>query len=203
MNELWFSFTMDKAPPEVISATPTDGSVEAPLNTEIVVEFSEPMDTDSVGSALSISPYAEKSFDWSSDNTVLTIEILAPLDHETRYSITIGTGAEDTVGKSMESEYSFGFTTVKGPDTEDGKDGSKSSVLMLTLLSVIIIIIIIAVLLIGNSGKKAKKEGGRAQLGALPQTISCPDCSRPFEVTGGPTPMKVQCPFCGTSGVLR
>ncbi len=103
----------DATPPTVSDTTPT-GS-DAQVGTTITVTFSEPMNQTATEEAFSVSPSVVGTFSWSA--TTLTFTPTSPLSYETLYEVTMGTGATDLAGNSLELPYSWQFTTTSTSDT--------------------------------------------------------------------------------------
>lgn len=110
---------LDATPPYVIYTSPYDGATEQPLNTVVMVGFSEPMDTDSVNASTSIDAGASiSSYSWNAQDDTLTL-ILSGLVNSTTYTVTIDVGASDKAGNPLSSVFTTSFTTISamGPDT--------------------------------------------------------------------------------------
>jgi hypothetical protein len=111
--------------PYVVSVTPTNGTTGVASNSKIVITFSEPMDTFSVASALSIPPLASNSFAqvWSTDNKILTITPSSGLTYATgasiastpplTYSVNLSATAADDGGTAMGAPYTSNFNTLR------------------------------------------------------------------------------------------
>jgi ribosomal protein S27E len=180
-------------PPSIVSISPSNGTKDVELETEIVIEFSEPMNTDSVESAISITPYSDFWFSWSNEDKNLTITFTEPLEYMTEYQITIDTGAEDLEGNGLEESYEFVFTTKGKSEEED----FPIVYLLLTLLFIMAAVIITWLVLAKR--KKAPKETTQAKI-ETPQVIqvTCPHCNKPLQVNDTGMTMNVSCPFCST-----
>ena len=115
-----FNFTMggDTTPPRVVVSSqdpvspfpqPTSTVLDRSIN--IVITFSEGMDTPTVEGAFSLNPATNGVFSWNStSNTVLTFNPNSDLANATTYTATIGTGAKDLAGNSLKDSYVFSFT---------------------------------------------------------------------------------------------
>jgi len=112
--EIIDSFIPDSISPEVLLATPTEDDI--PISTNISIVFSEAMNQTSVEGAISISPTISGiGYNWLNNQT-LVIEISANLSYNTTYSVTIDTGAKDLAGNTLESDYSWLFSTLDEPE---------------------------------------------------------------------------------------
>jgi serine protease len=98
---------VDITPPTVISHAPTGADV--PVTTTITAAFSEVMNNASAEDAFSISPFVTGSFRWNGSTMIFTPG--SNLVYETTYNVTIGSGAADLAGNTLESPYSWEFTT--------------------------------------------------------------------------------------------
>jgi hypothetical protein len=69
------------------------------------------MDRPSVESAFQVSPAVSGSLEWASDRTV-RFKPARDLKRDTRYRVTVGSGAQAVDGESLEGGYRFNFRTV-------------------------------------------------------------------------------------------
>jgi len=86
-------------PPRVTSTSPTDNQPNVPLGANIVITFSEPMDTPTVGYPITPSGIALTPL-WTSGNTVLTLSHVAPFAICQSYSLDIS--GKDLDGNDLE-----------------------------------------------------------------------------------------------------
>jgi len=107
----WRFTTEDKpkipTPPTIINKSPT--GIDIPVNTKIIVTFSELMDTSSVESAFSLTPSVTGTYSWSQET--LTFTPKSNLNYDTQYKVTIDTTARDLENEFIESKFSWQFTT--------------------------------------------------------------------------------------------
>jgi parallel beta-helix repeat protein len=154
LNSSSFQISVDATPPVIISVTPTDGSLDVPIDTKITVVFSEPMNTQSVGSHLSLDPNASLLIHWNEDRTVLEISFRDKKPEAgTTYRLLIQSNATDANGNRMESDYRMEFTTeakILGIDVD--------ILILILLIITIIIIIIVSLFLIKKKKKKSESE---------------------------------------------
>jgi hypothetical protein len=68
----WSFTTQDFTPPQIISTSPTSGSIDIMLNRNIVVTFSEAMNTSSLNYVCSPDPEGW-SVNWNIENNVVTL----------------------------------------------------------------------------------------------------------------------------------
>jgi hypothetical protein len=109
---LVFTDLGDIFPPQVAAVSVTDGDREFPVDGNITITFSEPMNRASVESAFSITGNVTGTFAWSGFNMTFTP---IRLEHAAYYTVTISTSAMDAWNNSLEAPIAFSFTTVKAP----------------------------------------------------------------------------------------
>lgn len=108
-----------RARPVVVRTQPPANKRDVPLNSVILVEFSEPIDSASLTPAaitlsLGSSIPAHISFGDSEHlSVVLTPD--QPLQYESLYTLTIGEGIKDLNGDALRNSASIQFTTVNRP----------------------------------------------------------------------------------------
>lgn len=104
---------IDTSPPIVVSTTPVDNAVSVPRKTNVVIQFSKTMRTESVDRSLYITPYPEPYplLRWSSDHKRVRVEFDGALDENQTYTVTLGTDALDTRGNRLEQAHTFAFST--------------------------------------------------------------------------------------------
>ena len=97
-------------PPTIIETTPTGENV--PVETEITITFSEPMNSKSAEDAFYIYPEVAGKFYWKG-NTMIFVP--GNLSYDTRYFVRIEKGARDLAGNAMEESYEWDFKTTAPP----------------------------------------------------------------------------------------
>jgi parallel beta-helix repeat protein len=110
-NFIWnFSTTspLQPHPPTIVRYSPTGSNV--PVNSKIIITFSELMDTNSVESAFKILPITDGTFIWN--HMILTFTPESDLEHNKQYIITIENTAKDLENECLKSSFSWQFTTV-------------------------------------------------------------------------------------------
>jgi hypothetical protein len=66
----------------------------------------------SVQDAISVSPGISGTLDWDyNSKTMLKFNLSQALQSNTKYTITIGTGARDIFGTNMKEPYTYSFVT--------------------------------------------------------------------------------------------
>jgi hypothetical protein len=106
--------TGDSTPPEVVDHHPADGATNVERNTLIWIEFSEPMDEESVTGGMRISPLFGYLTSW--DGNVLDITLTNLLEASTIYTITIDGASEDESGNDLGFDYMIMFMTGASGD---------------------------------------------------------------------------------------
>ena len=105
--------SQDTTPPMVTGDTPIGTNV--PINTKITVTFSEAMNKTSAQSAFSTLPSTTGNYGWSGEN-LMTYTPVSSLAAGATYTVNIGTGAKDLADNSLQSLYSWQFTTASPSD---------------------------------------------------------------------------------------
>lgn len=100
--------------PVVVSNSPLHWTTNAPTWSPVVLQFSEPMDTNSVQNAFSISPAVSGTFSWSPENDAMTfIPGGAGLAGLTNYVVRLTNTAVDAVsGNALFAPYELKFSTA-------------------------------------------------------------------------------------------
>ncbi|WP_207679005.1 Ig-like domain-containing protein [Desulfonema magnum] len=112
----------DTTPPSVSSVSPRDNQNEIPLDTEIVITFSEPVDISTIimDSSFVISDDSGNKTDGTlTYNNTNTSAIFKPvgLCYGTTYIATITRDVKDLAQNTLEAPYEWSFTTLSEPDT--------------------------------------------------------------------------------------
>ncbi|MEZ4319366.1 MAG: Ig-like domain-containing protein [Myxococcota bacterium] len=104
----------DATAPSVVSTTPEDGALGQLAEVSIDLEFSEPMDVDSVREALDTTALGLVDVTWNTDQTVFTITPLVPLAYADGlgqdpatvdpllYVVTLADTAHDLAGNPLD-----------------------------------------------------------------------------------------------------
>ncbi|MBI2838545.1 MAG: carboxypeptidase regulatory-like domain-containing protein, partial [Acidobacteria bacterium] len=120
-NKLWYDFvfratTIDNVPPSVASVEPAANAIQIPVDSYVIVHFSEPLDpalivngsfTLKTGAGAPVSGI--KSF--SDNNTLLTFRPDLYLDQDARYDMEV-TGYTDLQGNVMSQLFKSSFYTT-------------------------------------------------------------------------------------------
>lgn len=100
----------DTTPPVIVETDPKPDSTGLENLNEILIVFSERMNTGSVESSIFVSPPLEYDIDWSGMDE-LTIELKDSLRKNQTYVMTIGSGAMDIQKNRLEDSFQFAFST--------------------------------------------------------------------------------------------
>jgi hypothetical protein len=111
---------LEPALPVIVSVSPRDGAIAVENDTELVIEFSVPMNRELTEGAYQSEsiPSSGVTFSWNEESTVLTITPNEPLEYDVgtdpdevqarRYSFFLSASAEDAEGNRMAvQEFSF------------------------------------------------------------------------------------------------
>jgi large repetitive protein len=111
------SFAADATPPQVTGVSPSAGLTGVPINAEVVVQFSEPVQAFSADQvSLSASgANVEVTRSFSDSNRRLTLRPKVPLAGQTLHTVNI-TGVRDLAGNVLASPVTSTFTTGSGAD---------------------------------------------------------------------------------------
>jgi PKD repeat protein len=108
----------DTTTPTVTGLSPGAGATNVAVDGNVQITFSEAMDKASVQAAFEMNggTVVLGSYGWSVDSKVLTFNPNSNLQFSTSYTISIGTGAKDAAGNSMNA-FTSSFTTEDAPNT--------------------------------------------------------------------------------------
>ena len=99
------------ASPEILSSYPSSDIDSAYLSKPVIINFSHPMDKQSVESAFSISPNSEGQFNWNDGGNVLSFNPLQPFMSNSIYKVTIKDSAESIWGIKLQNDFELVFIT--------------------------------------------------------------------------------------------
>mgnify|MGYP001766490322 CR=1 FL=1 len=104
---------VDTTAPTILGTLPQDEATGIPAGTTIEIEFSEPLDTETITDSFSLmlnDTPIDFTHAWrSDDNTVILIPD-ASLTPGATYAVTVKTTLTDLAGNPLEAEYLFEFT---------------------------------------------------------------------------------------------
>lgn len=130
----------DKTPPEISIAFPEAGSVNVPLNSDVSLEFSEPVNRPAVESSLYLSPEPGKRLRYRWSGRRLLLDYLDPLPESRTIVVTVGAQAKDMQGNPLANSYTLAFSTGDHIDRGEIKgvslmpEGAKSMTITAYLL---------------------------------------------------------------------
>jgi large repetitive protein len=116
-----FSFTAspmsNSAAPTVLGVSPANQLTSVPINAQVVIKFSEPVDALTLGQVMLSGPSGNvnAAFSLSNGQTMLILTPVVPLIASTQYTLSIA-GVQDLSGNVMTSPVSATFTTGPGAD---------------------------------------------------------------------------------------
>jgi len=99
------------AAPGIISSYPSTEYDSVYLSKDIVVEFSHPMDTNSVESAFTIVPEVSGEISWNDDGTILKFKSSLDLLSKTNYILTISQNGKSKWDVPLENNVEISFVT--------------------------------------------------------------------------------------------
>lgn len=112
--------TGEGVPPVVLSTTPADGAADLTTAVQISIEFSEPIDPDSVTTeSLRVLGPDGVAFPATAtvDGNDVTLVLGARLNPDAAYQVEIADTVRDVEGDALAEPYSFGFSTSGGWET--------------------------------------------------------------------------------------
>ncbi|MFH0815279.1 MAG: PKD domain-containing protein [Methanobacteriota archaeon] len=117
---------VDVTAPSVLVVAPGDSLIDVPLDWELIIVFTEPMNTALVEAAFSINGTTVGSFTWDATDTYVTIAFDDILIINTTYDFGIAANATDKAGNAITAAYADSFTTIVGvkPFANAGSDVS-------------------------------------------------------------------------------
>lgn len=114
-----YSFSFTTVAPAIVEVLPAPDATGVRLNEALQITFNMPMDSAFVESALALVDAAGTRvagrYEWNEDNTVVRFIPDALLALDTRYQLTIGSGALGAGGGASLETQSFAFITVPAP----------------------------------------------------------------------------------------
>ncbi|MDZ7794823.1 MAG: Ig-like domain-containing protein [Spirochaetia bacterium] len=112
------SIILDVDPPQVSSATPSNGASGVDVDTNVQIQFNEPVNAATVTtstlriSRTSGSNLGGTSVSYNSTTRVATLTLSGNLDYNNEsYTVEVSTGVEDLAGNSLAATFSSSFTT--------------------------------------------------------------------------------------------
>lgn len=100
----------DTRPPLLVTASPANGEQIADLNLNVILQFSEPIDLDTLYDGISISPPVQGRFTANATEQIITFDPTYPLSWGTTYTVTVGSQLKDVNGNAFQGTHQFRFT---------------------------------------------------------------------------------------------
>jgi small-conductance mechanosensitive channel len=149
-----------------VFTTPETGEKDVSVDTDIIITFDEPMNTDSVNVEIDPDPKLVLTREWSNNDTKLKISLSDSLDYDTKYTITIG-GNPKAGGWSSPQ---FAFTTEPEPIILAGFNLQEPlplvgfSIFNIIMFIVVLIVGMIVVRIVGRAVKKSLLKGNTTEI---------------------------------------
>ena len=107
-----FHFAFETASVNLTSTSPRNGELFVSEYGPVYLYFNTYMQKSTVQSALSISPDISGTLNWHNNSkTILVFNPNQNFKKNTKYTVTIGTGAMDLYGFALKEPYTFSFVT--------------------------------------------------------------------------------------------
>lgn len=108
-----FNLALPQSPSRtVVVHSDLDGAVAVSVVKPIPLTFSQPMDTSSVQSAITITPSTKVNYNWNINHTQVTIVPIHPLTPNTQYQLNIAPVAKTESGQPVTAAKPVQFVTV-------------------------------------------------------------------------------------------
>jgi hypothetical protein len=102
---------IDRTPPEMMTVSPKSGSVSVPLDSRVIIKFSERIDPATVDNALFISPEPEEPPKIKVKSDQVEIIPREDLKPDRTYIITLGTALKDAHSVNLAQSATIAFST--------------------------------------------------------------------------------------------
>jgi hypothetical protein len=117
-------FIRESMPPTVTSTGPTDSATEVVVDAALTATFSEAMQASTVNATtFTLDNGVTGTVSYYTNSTMATFTPTSNLNHDTTYTATITTGAEDLAGNDLQANHSWAFTTTTQPAENSDSDG--------------------------------------------------------------------------------
>jgi hypothetical protein len=140
----------DRIPPKIVSIFPPNGSVGVPVNTVIVVNFSEHVRWSKQPIIL-LHPNGTKvegDITFNASTFSLCFAPTTSLDFATTYHVIVLEEITDRVGNKLGENYTFVFTTETAPYLPVPEEEGKEQETAITLIYIGIFVVIASVLIV-------------------------------------------------------
>ncbi len=106
----------DRTPPSIESVSPPEDAVGVPIDTDILIVFSEKIDSNRISpTTFTINPSVVGTF--SFDGDTVRFSPAGSLAWSTSYTVSITTGVTDLAGNHLQNNKTWTFTTADDPAT--------------------------------------------------------------------------------------
>ncbi|MCL7978255.1 MAG: Ig-like domain-containing protein, partial [marine benthic group bacterium] len=106
----------DRKPPIIVRTDPPRGKTRVPLNSVIVIVFSEPVDgatvTPTTVRLLRDGQLVQAALELAADGLSLDVQPDGGLQSSSRYEVVVETDLADRIGDNLESQFTTDFQTV-------------------------------------------------------------------------------------------
>jgi hypothetical protein len=96
--------------PYVLSYLPAANTTGNPVNSQIVITFSEPVDLNSIYTGISVSPSIQGYYSWNGDFTEIRFTPLYGLVYRSTYTVSVSDSVLDAAGNRLREPVTFSFT---------------------------------------------------------------------------------------------
>lgn len=154
----------DTTPPTITKTTPGFGQDDMNISSDVIIEFSEPMDIGSVVGSIDMEPDVSRIYIWNTEDSILTIRFDIRLNYSTDYTINIGNGSTDKAGNPL-SPTKLSFSTEDAPtpfippsdDDDDEPDPNYGTLILISFIIVLVIILIAFGMVLYRRRKESQK----------------------------------------------
>jgi len=127
---------VDKTGPKIILTNPANNSTNVLKDNMVTVEFSEPVDKETVMKSVFISPRIEEELEFKWKKNILSIILPDSFLNNITYVVNLGSEIKDLRKNGMDSSTTIAFTTgaelnkgmIKGMAIFDGKPASGATI---------------------------------------------------------------------------
>lgn len=112
LSEFYAGADMDL--PLIVSTAPAyteGGTMNIPVDQDLEIVFSEPMDVQKTEEAFSLSPHTYGYFSWNAGHTIMQYVLTGEMEYGTQYHLTLSGGACDAAGNELAEPCSIIFIT--------------------------------------------------------------------------------------------
>ncbi|MFH1898321.1 MAG: Ig-like domain-containing protein [Candidatus Desantisbacteria bacterium] len=110
-------FSIDSTPPVVTGVFPSNKLAAVPVDTDVVINFSEIMNPSLTEASFGISPDpGTRAYKWSNDGKTITID-LQRFSYDSLYNCVVTTQSVDLCGNHLPQSYTWSFYTEKQATT--------------------------------------------------------------------------------------